>query len=636
MAPSMLCHRQAMPSNWSYSARPAFQIASNTPASSHSRKRLCTALALPNRSLGSAFHWQPVRSTYTTASKTCLAGFAGRPAPALRKNCLSAGRVRTGINGSTRCQNSSVTTHDSTRLAVIASPQRAHSATRDNSLLFTDNFKLDLLTCRNLLIYLETDLQKKLLPLFHYSLNPGGVLVLGSAETVGAATDLFAELPGKNRIYRRNNAASRPDLAEFPAAARRRADELPSVNPASRASTQTPNLKALTDALVLRLFSPAAVLATGQGDVVYISAKTGKYLEPATGKANLNLFAMAREGLAGPLNGAFAQAVQQQSAVVLKDLEVGSNGGITTVDVTVLPLAEPAALRGMVLVVFTDRVTQPATKVAAQAKRGSGQAHRRSALAQELEQSRRELQNTRAQMQTSQEELKSANEELQSANEELQSTNEELNTSREEMQSMNEELQTVNHELEAKVGELSRASDDMTNLLNSADIATLLLDNELKVRRFTLQAASVIRLIPGDVGRPVTDLVTTLDYPALADDAREVLRSLVVHEVQVPTRDGRWFNVRGMPYRARDNRIDGLLITFTDISAAKALEATLVEAQAVLHSRFTEKVEALDAAKVLEGALKEVQAVLERRLKAQDAELLQVRSDLRPAGRQPP
>ena len=488
--------------------------------------------------------------------------------------------------------------------------------------------KLDLLTCRNLLIYLETDLQKKLLPLFHYSLNPGGVLVLGSAETVGAATDLFAALSGKNRIYRRIETALPPDLTDFPAAfARRRVDELPAVNPPSPPVHQ-PNLQALADALVLQRFAPAAVLATAQGDVVYISAKTGKYLEPATGKANLNLFAMAREGLAGALNEAFAQAVRQQLAVVLKDLKVGSNGGIKTVDVTVQPLAEPAALRGMVLVVFTDKATPPATKVPGKAGQGSTNADHVSALAHQLQQSREDLQNTREQMQTSQEELKSTNEELQSTNEELQSTNEELTTSKEEMQSMNEELQTVNHELNAKVDELSLASDDMKNLLNSTDIATLFLDNELKVRRFTTQATGIIKLIAGDAGRPITDLVTTLDYPALADDAHEVLRTLVFHEGQVPARDGRWFSVRTRPYRTQDNRIDGVVITFTDISAAKALEATLLEAQAVLQSRFTNQAAALDAAKVLECVLNKAQAVLEKRVRAQTVELRHVRADV--------
>jgi two-component system CheB/CheR fusion protein len=196
-------------------------------------------------------------------------------------------------------------------------------------------------------------------------------------------------------------------------------------------------------------------------------------------------------------------------------------------------------------------------------------------LEQDLEQARHEAQTAREEMQTSQEELKSANEELQSANEELQSSNEELTTSKEEMQSMNEELQTLNHELQAKVDELSLASNDMKNLLESTDIATLFLDNALNVRRFTAQASKLIKLIPTDVGRPITDIATDLVYPEFPDDVRGVLRTLVSVEKQVMTRDGRWSIARIMPYRTMDNRIDGVVITFTDITAAKKLEAKL-------------------------------------------------------------
>ena len=191
-------------------------------------------------------------------------------------------------------------------------------------------------------------------------------------------------------------------------------------------------------------------------------------------------------------------------------------------------------------------------------------------LEKELQQAREEVQTVREEMQTSQEELKSTNEELQSSNEEL-------TTSKEEMQSLNEELQTVNHELQAKVDELSRSNNDMKNLLNSTDIATLFLDGDLRLRRFTTPTARIIKLIPGDAGRPVTDLVTELDYPALSDDARDVLRTLVFHETTVPARDGRWFTVRIMPYRTLENVIDGLVITFTDATAPKRLEAALRE-----------------------------------------------------------
>jgi two-component system CheB/CheR fusion protein len=267
-------------------------------------------------------------------------------------------------------------------------------------------------------------------------------------------------------------------------------------------------------------------------------------------------------------------------------VEVGTNGGTQIVDITVQPVTSPEPLKGMVMVIFTDVAKLSKGKAPAPSDRGTRQSARVAELVQELQQAHDDLHATRDEMQTSQEELKSTNEELQSMNEELQSTNEELTTSKEEMQSMNEELQTVNHELQAKVDELSRASNDMKNLLNSTDIATLFLDHALLVRRFTPQTATIIKLIPGDVGRPITDIVTTLNYPRLAEDTQQVLKTLAFVEKQVTARDGRWFTVRIMPYCTQDNRIDGVVITFADITVAKNLETALRKAQSDLEKRF--------------------------------------------------
>jgi two-component system CheB/CheR fusion protein len=198
-------------------------------------------------------------------------------------------------------------------------------------------------------------------------------------------------------------------------------------------------------------------------------------------------------------------------------------------------------------------------------------------MEQELRLLREELQTTREEMQSSQEELKSANEELQSTNEELQSTNEELTTSREEMQSMNEELQTVNAEQQSKMDELARMNNDMRNLLNSTEIITIFLDNDLHVRRFTTGADKLFKLIPGDVGRPLSDITSDLLYPTMTEEAREVLRTLVFSEKQITTADGRWFSVRIMPYRTMEDVIGGVVITFSNITAAKKLEAELRE-----------------------------------------------------------
>ena len=467
--------------------------------------------------------------------------------------------------------------------------------------------KLDLLTCRNLLIYLEPAMQKKLFPLFHYSLQHGGILVLGSAETVGTFTGLFEPLSTKSRIYRRTEAAVRPETVEFPSSF---AAAAPAGGAARAAPGAAPSLQTTADQFVLRHYAPPAVLVDEKGNILYISGRTGRYLEPAAGKANWNLFAMAREGLGFELSSGFARALRTPGPVTIHGLRAGQGArrrfahddGATAggrhaprsaaqepafVDVTIQKLAEPEQLRGLVMVVFAEAAPPPR---AARPVRAGGTSARSAQIAEmeaELRRAHAELQGTREGMQTSQEELKSTNEEMQSTNEELQSTNEELTTAKEGMQSMNEELQTVNHELQGRVDELSRSNNDMKNLLNSTDIATLFLDADLKLRRFTTQASKIIKLIPGDVGRPITDLASDLLYPELADDAQEVLRKLLTTEKPVAGRDGRWFTVRILPYRTLDNRIDGLVITFMDITTAKKLEAQLRENQTALQKRFS-------------------------------------------------
>lgn len=434
--------------------------------------------------------------------------------------------------------------------------------------------KLDILICRNLLIYLDHSLQQKLLPLFHYSLNPGGTLFLGSAETVGTFTDLFSPIDAKLRIYRRLDVATHATPVEFPSAFG--GTPAPVAEP-SRTSTPAPNIQALTEQMLLQYYAPAAVLTTNKGDIVYISGRTGKYLEPAAGKANWNIFAMSRDGLHFKINDVFFKAVRERKKATIKNVHLGRNGDENFVDVEIHPFDKSSELKDMVLVVFIDIYNAKETAVQASSGPESKDITQLDALERDLLQARNEATRIRLEMQTSQEELRLSNEELQSANEELQSTNEELTTSKEEIQSMNEELQTVNHELKAKFDDLSRANSDMKNLLNSTDIATLFLDDNLNVRRFTTQVTSIFKLIPGDVGRSITDITTVLDYPGMVDDAREVLRSLVFRETALPARDGRWFLTRIMPYRTLDNRIDGLVITLSDISASKRLEEQLRE-----------------------------------------------------------
>ena len=446
--------------------------------------------------------------------------------------------------------------------------------------------KLDMLSCRNLQLYLAPEMQKKLIPLFHYSLNPGGILFLGSAETVGGFGDLFASLGGKTRIYRRTESVTRTEPMEFPSSF---APPMPAVTNAGPKVRATLSLQSLADLLVVERYSPPAVLVNEQGNILYVCGRTGKYLEPAAGKANWNVFAMAREGLRNELTAAFQKALRQSGAVALEDVKFGPKGSEHFVNITVERLEQPEPLRGSVMIVFADT---PAP-VDAIAPGRPGVAARRSPRIVDLErkyqQSRTELQATREGMQTAQEELRSTNEEIQSTNEELQSTNEELTTSKEELQSLNEELQTVNAELQSRVDELSRSNNDMKNLLNSTDIATLFLDNDLKVRRFTTQATKLIKIIPVDVGRPFTDLASDLLYPELAADANEVLRKLGFAEKPISTRDGRWFTVRIMPYRTLDDRIDGVVITFADITVSKTLEARLRDKQGLLEQHIAEQ-----------------------------------------------
>ena len=446
--------------------------------------------------------------------------------------------------------------------------------------------KLDILICRNLLIYLAPDLQKKLLPLFHYSLNPGGVLFLGSAESVSTFTELFAPLNIKSRIFQRRDSVLPAGQISFPPSfvpvQTGVPKELPMVKPEV-------NLQSLADQVLLQRFSPPAVLVTATGDILYISGRTGKYLEPAAGKANWNIFAMAREGLRFDLGNAFQKALRHQEMITVKSNTIGTTGNPQIVEITVQVITEPEALHGTVMVVFTDVATPLTKKAPRRSRTAPAGSARVLELEQELLQLHEALQTTREEMQSSQEELKSTNEEMQSANEELQSTNEEVTTSKEEMQSLNEELQTVNAEQQSKMDELSRMHNDMRNLLNSTEIVTVFLDNKLHIRRFTTGANKLFKLLPGDVGRPLSDITSDLLYPEMTEEAQEVLRSLVFSEKQITTTDGRWFSVRIMPYRTMADVIDGVVITFSDISAAKMVEEKLREENTRLKSLLEAK-----------------------------------------------
>ncbi len=433
--------------------------------------------------------------------------------------------------------------------------------------------RLDLIVCRNLLIYFSPMLQRRLLPLFHYSLRQGGVLLLGSSETVGRYSDLFTPIESRLRLYLRQNFMS-SGVTDFPV------KSFPPLTSMIKEHAMTPpetppapsgdKLQSMVDHVLLQGYAPAAVLLNNEGDIVYISGHTGKYLEPAAGKANLNIHAMMREGLRAPISEALKQATAQKEPIQLHGLHIEAPAGTQVVDVTVQAFQEPAALQGMTLIVFHDVPPAPPARGRRKSRSVTQASHEA-----ETQQYQDEIRILREEARASREELQSSNEELQSTNEELQSANEELTTSKEEMQSMNEELQTINSELQTKLDDLSLAQSDMQNVLNSIEIAILFLDQKLNVRRFTDRVSKIISLRESDIGRPLSDLTSQLDYPSMYEDAIETLRTLKPVEKEILSSDGRWFAVRIMPYRRLDDMIDGVVITLVDITATKKLEAKL-------------------------------------------------------------
>ncbi|MDP3516487.1 MAG: CheR family methyltransferase, partial [Pseudohongiella sp.] len=449
--------------------------------------------------------------------------------------------------------------------------------------------RLDLIVCRNLLIYFDAELQRRLLPLFHYSLRAHGILLLGSSETVGRLQHLFLPIQAKLRLYQRNHDVASParslPLQSFPPLSTLvKEHPMSNINPVSGAAD---NLQSAADHLLLQIYSPAAVVINADADIVYISGRTGKYLEPAAGKANWNFHAMVKDELRVPISAALKQAALKKTTIQLRRLSLSTEDHTQLVDVTIQPLQEPATLLGMTMIVFrgaadgVPALTSTLEKSKSNATGVDSESETLDAAAVEFGykaiqlQYQDEIQALREETHNSREQLQSTNEELQSTNEELQSTNEELTTSKEEMQSMNEELQTINTELQTKLDDLALAQSDLQNTLNSIEIAILFLDQNLNVRRYTDRAAKIINLRESDLGRPLSDLTSTLQYPSLHEDALTTLNTLVFSEKEIETNDGRWFSVRIMPYRRLDNMIDGVVITLFDISTTKKLEAAL-------------------------------------------------------------
>jgi two-component system, chemotaxis family, CheB/CheR fusion protein len=453
--------------------------------------------------------------------------------------------------------------------------------------------RVDLLSCRNLLIYMGGELQRKVIPLFHYALNPGGFLFLGTSETVGNLANLFVTVDRQSKSYQRredDRAAIRPIKSRFHPLVTERGTARQGQ---TREDREVP-LRELTERALLQQHGSVAVLVDGRGDIFYLHGRTGRYLEPAPGEVGINILKMAREGLRHQLIGALHQAVKRREAVCQKGLRVKTNGDFSTVDLTVRPVAvgpEAATESTMFLVILEEapaagRDEPPRVPAVEGGEDGAGGAAdpdpHVAALRRELRAKEEYLRATNEELETTNEELKSSNDEMQSVNEELQSTNEELETSKEELQSVNEELATVNVELQEKVADLSRANNDMNNLLAITGIGTIFVDHHLNVQRFTPPVTQVINLIPSDIGRSVGHIVSNLvGYDRLVEDVRTVLDTLVPREVEVMTRTGAWYSLRIRPYRTVENVIEGAVITFFEISEMRRMREAHREGEAL-------------------------------------------------------
>ncbi len=441
--------------------------------------------------------------------------------------------------------------------------------------------RLDLLSCRNLLIYMNAKLQQRVISLFHYSLNPGGILFLGTAESTGELAEYFTPFDARFKIFKRSKSAiaSNSLLRHFDTDLA--STVLPESGRSKQPTTQTnESMVETTNRLLLKSFTPPSVVVDAKGNVLLITGKTGKYLELPVGQPTMSIFEMVHEAIRPELYGAIHSAGTDNKKVMMHDLPIKVTGGYRSIDLIVEPLQPHGHPRGSLLVVFQEKSFLKETDTHKIKMLPPGKEHLLLVqLEKELKSTKDQLLKTRTAMEQTTEEHKSAYEELQSINEEHQSTNEELTTSKEEMQSLNEELVTINSEYQEKIGELTLTSNDMKNLLDSTAIATLFLDNNLCIKRFTPSVAQIMSLIPTDIGRPITDIAMNLRYDGIIKNSREVLANLVRFETQVQTNDNHWYIMRILPYRTIDNRIDGVVFTFTDISLEKELEGKLLAAR---------------------------------------------------------
>jgi two-component system, chemotaxis family, CheB/CheR fusion protein len=444
--------------------------------------------------------------------------------------------------------------------------------------------RLDLISCRNLLIYFGPKLQRKLMPLFHYSLNPGGCLVLGSSESVGGHADLYRLVDRRFRIYSRKSTGRRAYI-EIPVESSPTGASVPLKVPVSMPEEFKESVDIIREAdrIVLLRHAPTGVLVNDDLDIVQFRGDVSAYLAPTAGRASLNLFRMAREGLAGELQAALNEAREKNVRVHRESVPVISGDLTRTIHIDVTPIDTAETNERYYLVLFTNSEPASAERSAETPQppkvRKSADRAQIEQLRQDLETTRNYLQNTIQKHETTNQELRAANEEIQSSNEELQSTNEELETAKEELQSTNEELTTVNEELHSRQLELIQVNNDLHNLINSVHVPIVILGQDMRIRRFTPMAEKILKLIPTDVGRPLSDINIELgvnDLPALI---AEVTESLTSKELEVQDGEGRWYSLRIRPYKTADNKIDGVVLTLFDVGTMKAMLAQAEEAR---------------------------------------------------------
>jgi len=442
--------------------------------------------------------------------------------------------------------------------------------------------KMDLISCRNVLIYLEPEMQRKVLTLLHFALKEGGYLFLGPSETVGRQTDLFEAVSQKWRIYRRIGPA-RADGLQFPMMQMEPRHTTP--QPTSRPQAPA-KLAELAQNSLLRRFGLACVVINRNYDVQHFAGPTEDYLVQPGGPPTQNLFSLARQGLEPKLRVVIHRAIRENATRSIKDVKLRLGGDIRRVNIEVEPLNLSKQTEGLLMISFQEQPNPSGETLAeARTRAETAESELQRQLEQELETTRDDLQSTIEELESANEGLKASNEEVMSMNEELQSANEELETSKEELQSLNEELSTVNSQLHDKIEEVESATNDMANLLHSTEIATVFLDAGLRIKLFTPATTRMFNLIAADVGRPIGDIVKRFTDDDLVREAQKLLRDLTPSEKEVRTEDGRWYSRRIMPYSTLDNRIEGVVITFVDITHRKqAADAVVRRLAAVVEN----------------------------------------------------